>query len=195
MQTIHFFRQAVFGLAAALTTCAAHAQATPTPQAQPKPAPQSRTLLAADKPSPAAVATGKIGGADVTVNYSSPGVKGRKIFGGLEPYGKVWRAGANEATTVEFSKDVMVEGKPLAAGKYGFFVIPAEGQWTVILNKVPNQWGAFKYDEKQDALRVMVTPRKAATLTERLMYEVTPKGLVLRWENVELPVMVTAKAS
>ncbi|UOR00106.1 DUF2911 domain-containing protein [Hymenobacter sp. 5317J-9] len=146
---------------------------------------------AKEKPSPAATATGKIGTADVTVNYSSPGVKGRKIFGGLEPYGKVWRAGANEATTVEFSKDVTVEGKPLPAGKYGFFVIPAEtGKWTVIFNKVPNQWGAFKYDEKQDALRVMVAPRKSASVTERLAYEVTPKALVLRWENVELPVAI-----
>ncbi|MBF9143143.1 DUF2911 domain-containing protein [Hymenobacter sp. BT439] len=143
------------------------------------------------KPSPAATATGKVGSTDVTVNYSSPGVKGRKIFGGLETYGKVWRAGANEATTVEFSKDVKVEGKALPAGKYGFFVIPAEsGPWTVIFNKVPNQWGAFKYDEKQDALRVMVTPRKSATLTERLVYEIKSPGLVLRWENIELPVAI-----
>ncbi|MBF9223253.1 DUF2911 domain-containing protein [Hymenobacter sp. BT662] len=143
------------------------------------------------KPSPPATATGKIGGADVTVNYSSPGVKGRKIFGGMEPYGKVWRAGANEATTVEFSKDVTVEGKPLPAGKYGFFLIPAEkDKWTVIFNKVPNQWGAFKYDEKQDALRVMVAPRKTSSVTERLAYEVTPKALVLRWENVEVPVTI-----
>ncbi|HEX8328746.1 MAG TPA: DUF2911 domain-containing protein [Hymenobacter sp.] len=194
MKTSLLFRRLALGLAAALTASAAYAQVTPTPQAQPMPAPESRALVQT-KPSPAATATGKIGAADVTVNYSSPAVKGRKIFGGLEPFGKVWRAGANEATTVEFSKDVTVEGKPLPAGKYGFFVIPAEGQWTVIFNKVPNQWGAFKYDEKQDALRVMVTPRKAAALTERLLYEVTPKGLVLRWENVELPVMVNAKAS
>ena len=178
MKTIHLLRYVVFGLATTLLTSAAFAQATPATPAQ------------AAKPSPAATATGKIGTTDVTVNYSSPGVKGRKIFGGLEPYGKVWRAGANEATTVEFSKAVMVEGKPLPAGKYGFFLIPTEKQWTVIFNKVPNQWGAFKYDEKQDALRVMVTPRKTATPTERLVYEVTPKGLVMRWETVELPVAI-----
>jgi len=181
MKTSCLLRAAALGLVATLSTGLAHAQTDMT-----KPA-----ASAAAKPSPAATASGKIGATDVTVNYSSPGVKGRKIFGGLEPYGKVWRAGANEATTVEFSKDVKVEGKVLPAGKYGFFVIPAEtGPWTVIFNKVPNQWGAFKYDEKQDALRVQVTPRKAPALVERLAYDVTPQGLTLRWENVELPVAI-----
>ncbi len=191
MKSFLNLRSAVFGLTLALAAAAAHAQTAPAtaPKMLP-PNPQSRALLEA-KPSPAATATGKIGATDVTVNYSSPGVKGRKIFGGLETYGKVWRAGANEATTMDFSKTVMVEGKALPAGKYGFFVIPAEsGQWTVIFNKVPNQWGAYEYDEKQDALRVLVTPRKTAALTERLAYEVTPTGLVLRWENVELSVAV-----
>ena len=187
MKAFIFLRTAAFGLTLVLAGAAAQAQTAPL--TQPTPNPQSRALLE-PKPSPAATATGKIGTTNVTVNYSSPGVKGRKIFGGLEPYGKVWRAGANEATTVEFSKAVTVEGKVLPAGKYGFFVIPAEGAWTVIFNKVPNQWGAFKYEEKQDAMRVMVTPRKTAAVTERLAYGVTPKGLVLRWENVELPVAI-----
>jgi hypothetical protein len=182
MQTTPLLRHVVFGCVAALTTSAAYAQATPATPATP---------AKEAKPSPAATAAGKIGATDVTVNYSSPGVKGRTIFGGLEPYGKVWRAGANEATTVEFSKDVTVEGKPLAAGKYGFFLIPAEkDKWTVIFNKVPNQWGAFKYDQKQDALRVLVMPRKTASVTERLVYEVKPPGVVLRWENVEVPVAI-----
>ena len=182
MKSFPILRIAALGLTLALAG-AVHAQTMPV--TMPVPAKD------AAKPSPAATARGKIGATDVTVNYSSPGVKGRTIFGGLEPYGKVWRAGANEATTVEFSKAVMVEGKALPAGKYGFFVIPAEsGQWTAIFNKVPNQWGAFKYDEKQDALRVMVTPRKTAAVTERLAYEVTPKTLVLRWERVELPVAI-----
>ena len=166
--------------AVALTTTAAHAQAG-----------MAKTDAATEaKPSPAATVKGKIGAADVTVNYSSPAVKGRKIWGGLEPYGKVWRAGANEATTVEFSKAVTVEGKALPAGKYSFFVIPTEKQWTVIFNKEPNQWGAYKYDQKLDALRVMVTPRKASALAERLAYDVTPKGLTLRWENVEMPLAI-----
>ena len=186
MKAFPILRTAACGLVLALAGTAARAHTAPL--TQPALSPQSRALLE-PKPSPAATATGKIGTTNVTVNYSSPGVKGRKIFGGLEPYGEVWRAGANEATTVEFSQAVTVAGKALPAGKYGFFVIPTAGAWTVIFNKVPNQWGAFKYDEKQDALRVMVTPRKTA-LTERLAYGVTPKGLVLRWENIELPVAI-----
>ena len=188
MKNLRPLRFAACGLVATLATSAAYAQTTPATQPQPTLSPQSRALME-PKPSPAATATGKIGTSAVTVNYSSPAVKGRPIWGGLVPYGQVWRAGANEATTVEFSKDVMVEGKALPAGKYGFFMLPTEKQWTVIFNKVPNQWGAFKYDQKQDALRVMVTPRKTA-LTERLAYEVTPKGLVLRWENLEVPIAI-----
>ena len=175
MHTFQLLRYAIFGLAAGLTTGTAFAQTETAKEA---------------KPSPAATATGKIGAANVTVAYSSPAVKGRPIWGGLVPYGQVWRAGANEATTVEFSKSVTVEGKALAAGKYGFFVIPTGKQWTVIFNREPNQWGAYKYDQKQDALRVTVTPRKTAAPSERLVYEVTPKGLVLRWENLEAPIAV-----
>jgi len=140
--------------------------------------------------SPPATASGKIGGTVVTVTYSSPAVKGRPIWGSLVPYGEVWRAGANEATTVEFSKPVKVEGKDLPAGKYAFFTIPTKDSWTVIFNKEHKQWGAYEYKEKQDALRVTAKPRKAAKTAERLAYEVTPKGLVLRWENLELPVAV-----
>ncbi|WP_426058214.1 DUF2911 domain-containing protein [Hymenobacter sp. B1770] len=174
MKTIQLLRRFAFGLATLLTASTAYAQ-TEAPK---------------EKPSPAATASGKIGAADVTVKYSSPAVKGRTIWGGLEPYGKVWRAGANEATTVEFSKPVKVEGKALPAGKYSLFMIPTEKDWTVIFNKTAEQWGAYKYDEKQDALRVSVKPRKINTLTERLAYEVTPKGLVLRWEYMEVPVAV-----
>ena len=141
----------------------------------------------ATKPSPPAEATGKIGDATVTVNYSSPAVKGREVWGGLVPYGKVWRAGANEATTITVDKDVMVEGKTLPAGTYSFYTIPGEDEWTVIFNKTAKQWGT-QYDEKQDALRVMAKPQKSTGMNERLAYEVTDNGIVLRWENVELPV-------
>lgn len=182
MTTLSLFRVAALGLVAVLTTNVAHAQTQSKPNVA--------LVQEPAKPSPAATATGKIGAADVTVNYSSPAVKGRAIWGGLVPYGQVWRAGANEATTVEFSKAVTVEGKALPAGKYGFFVLPTDKQWTSIFNKVPNQWGAFKYDQKQDALRVTVTPRKAASPAERLVYEVTPTGLTLRWEKLEALVLV-----
>ncbi|KUG08950.1 hypothetical protein ASU33_09700 [Solirubrum puertoriconensis] len=141
------------------------------------------------KPSPAATATGKAGNANVTVKYSSPAVKGRKIWGELVPYNQVWRAGANEATTITFDKPVTVEGKQLPAGTYAFFVIPTEQAWTAIFNKTANQWGSFKYDQAQDALRVTVTPRKAAMM-ERLTYTVTSPGVVLRWETMELPIAI-----
>ncbi|MEJ8757831.1 DUF2911 domain-containing protein [Pontibacter sp. H259] len=143
------------------------------------------------KASPAATATGKVGGATVTINYSSPSVKGRTIWGELVPYGKVWRSGANEATTVTFDKDVLIEGKPLAAGTYSFYTIPTEDKWTVIFNKTAKQWGT-QYDEKQDALRMTVTPRKAPVMSERLKYDITTDGLLLTWENLAVPVKITA---
>ena len=126
-------------------------------------------------------AEGTINGADITVNYSSPAVKGRKIFGDMIPYGKVWRAGANEATIFETSKDIKVEGKSLPAGKYSIFVIPGESMSTFIFNKQTGQWGT-QYDESQDAIRVEVPSGQTSALTERLTYDVVPDGLELKWE-------------
>ncbi|ARS36729.1 DUF2911 domain-containing protein [Pontibacter actiniarum] len=146
----------------------------------------------ANRQSPPASATGKVGNATVTVNYSSPAVKGREVWGALVPYGEVWRAGANEATTVAFDQDVTVEGQALPAGTYSFYAIPGEEAWTVIFNKVANQWGT-QYDAQQDALRVQVQPRQSASMNERLKYEVTDDGLVLMWENLEVPVSIQAE--
>lgn len=143
------------------------------------------------KPSPAATATGKVNGATITINYSSPAVKGRKIWGGLEAYDKVWRAGANDATTFETDKDIKVEGKNLPAGKYSFFLIPKEsGTWTAIFNKEPKQWGAFKYEEAKDALRVDVKVKPLAETQERLVYNVNSKGFSLNWDKVSVPVSI-----
>lgn len=142
-----------------------------------------------NRPSPPATATGKIGDALVTIDYSSPAVKNRQVWGELVPYGRVWRAGANEATTVEFSQDVLVEGQHLAKGKYSFYTIPGENQWTVIFNKATGQWGT-EYDERQDALRVNVKPRSTNTLHERLSYQVARNGILMRWEKLELPVKI-----
>jgi len=144
----------------------------------------------ASRPSPPASASGKISAATITINYGSPSVKGRKVWGDLVPYDKVWRAGANEATTFETDKDIKVEGKSLPAGKYGFFVIPGEKEWTIIFNKISNQWGAYKYDSSQDALRVTVMPHKSDKMYELLVYDVSDKGIVLRWENLEVPVAI-----
>ncbi|MDX5482638.1 MAG: DUF2911 domain-containing protein [Hymenobacteraceae bacterium] len=142
--------------------------------------------------SPPDSASGKIGDAMIKINYSSPSVKGRTIWGELVPYGEVWRSGANEATTVEVDQDVMVEGRELPAGRYSFYTIPGEDEWTVIFNKVADQWGTA-YDEGQDVLRVTATPRQSANMNERLIYDVTDDGIVLLWENVELPISVKDK--
>jgi hypothetical protein len=142
-----------------------------------------------NRPSPPATASGKIGDALVTIDYSSPAVKNRKVWGELVPYGKVWRAGANEATTIEFSQDVQVEGRHLAKGKYSLYTIPNENSWTVIFNKATGQWGT-EYDERQDALRVTVKPRKAPKMHERLAYVVAKNGILMRWENLELPIKI-----
>lgn len=143
------------------------------------------------KASPAATATGKVKGATITINYSSPAVKGRKIWGGLEAYDKVWRAGANDATTFETDKDIKVEGKTLAAGKYSFFLIPREsGTWTAIFNKEPKQWGAYKYEEAKDALRVDVKVKTLAETQERLVYKINSNGFVLEWDKVAIPVSI-----
>jgi hypothetical protein len=140
---------------------------------------------------------------DITIDYSRPGVKGRTIWGGLVPYGMTpgnqdsegkpfpWRAGANENTTIELSKDVLVEGKALAAGKYGIHMIPSAKEWIIIFSKDNAAWGSYTYNEKQDALRVTVTPVKAP-YTEWLMYGFedlagTSATAYLQWENLKVP--------
>ena len=148
----------------------------------------------ASRPSPPATASGKVKEANITINYSSPAVKGRQIFGSLVPYGEVWRAGANEATIFETDKDIKVEGKTLPAGKYSVYAIPGEKEWTIIFNKQTGQWGVKKggssRDAAQDALLVKVKPKKSSAMAERLAYDVNDKGFALRWENTEVPVSI-----
>lgn len=149
----------------------------------------------ANRASPAQTATGKVKDATITINYSSPAVRNREIFGALVPYGEVWRAGANEATLFETDKDIKVEGKTLPAGKYSIYAIPGEKEWTIIFNRQTGQWGvkrggATSREEAQDALTVKVKPKRSSALTERLSYDVTDKGFTLRWENTEVPVSI-----
>jgi tetratricopeptide (TPR) repeat protein len=141
--------------------------------------------------------TQKIGVTNITIDYHRPLAKGRKVFGGLEPYGKVWRAGANENTTIEFADAVTVEGQPLAAGKYGLHMIPGESEWTVIFSKAATAWGSFSYDEKEDALRVKVKPQ-ACEVHEALTYDFDdPKAnaatVTMRWDKVAVPFKVEVK--
>ncbi|SFO49355.1 Protein of unknown function [Algoriphagus ornithinivorans] len=144
------------------------------------------------RPSPLEVKDGEIAGKAFKVYYGSPAVKGREIWGDLVPYNVVWRTGANEATYVELSQDMTVEGKSLPAGKYSLFTIPKEsGKWTVIFN---SEWdlehGHFQYDEKNDVLRVEVTPVWGESLQERLSIDIENPGLVIRWEKLQLPIIV-----
>ena len=117
--------------------------------------------------------------------------RGRKIWGGLEKYGAVWRAGANENTTVSFDKDVKVAGQSLPAGKYGFFIIPNENEdWTVIFSKKNDAWGAYSYSESDDALRVSIKPEMVEDNQEELMYAVNNEGILFGWEKARLNIPV-----
>jgi tetratricopeptide (TPR) repeat protein len=136
----------------------------------------------------------RVGITDITINYHRPLVKGRKVWGGLVPYGQVWRAGANENTTIEFSDSVTIEGQSLAKGIYGLHMLPTENEWTIIFSKQADAWGSFSYNQAEDALRVTVKPQ-AAEMKEALAYEidnVTPDSAVvsLRWEKLAVPFKV-----
>jgi hypothetical protein len=146
---------------------------------------------AQNKPaSPAASATGKINGATISINYSSPSVKGRVIWGELVPYNKIWRAGANAATTIETDKDLTIEGSKLPAGKYSFFVIPNEKECVLIFNKVAKQSGTYDYNEKEDQLRVTVKQNASDSSTESLVYTINKNNIVLSWEKWNIPFSV-----
>jgi hypothetical protein len=138
-----------------------------------------------------AVAAQRIGLTDITVVYHRPHVKGRKIFGEVVPYGRVWRAGANDNTTIEFQDPISIEGQALAAGRYGLHMIPGPEEWTVIFSKNSTSWGSFSYDPSEDALRVKVKPSEGP-FRELLTYEFTElesdaASLVLEWERVVVP--------
>jgi hypothetical protein len=155
----------------------------------------ARADLDLPRPSPFAKVVQTVGLTDITVDYSSPGVKGRKIWGGVVPYDKMWRAGANQATKITFSRDVTFAGKPVPAGTYAFFVIPTKGAWTVILNKRADQSGTgANYNQAEDQVRVQVTP-KSAPMRERLAYLVADftddkAELELEWDKLRLAIPI-----
>jgi hypothetical protein len=152
------------------------------------------TILDLPRPSQHAVLTQRVGITDITINYHRPLVNGRKVWGGLVPYGQVWRAGANENTTIAFTDSVTIDGQPLPRGTYGLHMIPAENEWVVIFSKNSTSWGSFTYNQAEDALRVTVKPQPA-DLHEALTYdfdEVKPGSSVvtMRWEKVAVPFKV-----
>lgn len=165
----------------------------------------SATVSAQDlnlpRKSPGAGTSYTIGYTEVSIRYSSPAVRGREVWGGLVPFGEIWRAGANEATTIAFGTDVEVEGRPLPAGKYAFFLIPREeGKWTAIFNKTWDQWGAYDYNQGDDALRVEVEAQFSKQVNEEhLKYEVIGQNvengyILLSWEKLRLYLRVNVNA-
>jgi Protein of unknown function (DUF2911)/Tetratricopeptide repeat len=146
-----------------------------------------------------ALLTQRIGVTDITINYHRPLANGRQIWGKVVPYGEVWRAGANENTTIAFSDPVTIEGQPLDKGTYGLHMIPGENQWTVIFSRNSTAWGSFTYKQEEDALRVNVKPQ-TAELHDALTYdfdEVKPDSTVvtLRWDKVAVPFKVAVKVN
>jgi hypothetical protein len=132
----------------------------------------------------------------VSVKYYRPNTKGRKIFNGMEPYGIVWRTGANNATVIQLTDTIQVEGHTLQPGAYSLFSIPDPNEWTVIFNKNIDQWGAYSYDEKQDVLRVKVKPAKLATKVETLTIQFADVHeedclLQILWENTGITLHLT----
>ena len=151
-------------------------------------------LLNIPRQSQHAVITQRIGITDITINYHRPLVNGRKVWGDLVPYGQVWRAGANENTTIAFSDPVTIEGQPLDKGVYGLHMIPGENEWTVIFSHAATSWGSFTYKQAEDALRVTVKPQ-LADMHNALTYDfdkLTPTSAVveLEWEKVAVPFKV-----
>jgi hypothetical protein len=151
------------------------------------------------RPSPPAVASGKINGAKITIDYSSPSVKGRKIWGGLVPYNTLWRAGANEATIFSTDKAIEVDGKKLPAGKYSLFMTPGEKEWTVFFNSESGQWGdthegKANMDPKKVVLEVKVKPKESNEAQEKLVYTVvdkdSEKGFEMSWDKLRVFVPV-----
>lgn len=148
-------------------------------------------ILKGDIPSPQKRTSGKIDDVAVSIIYGSPSVRGRTIWGGLEPYGKVWRTGANEATIFQISEDMKVEGETLAAGRYALFTIPNKDTWSVIFNTAYDQWGAFEYDEAKDALRVETKPMPLQEKKEALDFIIDGNTIAMQWNNIHLPFKLT----
>lgn len=151
--------------------------------------------------SPACTLKQRVGLTDITVVYSRPSVKGREIFGGIVPYGVVWRTGANQATTLTFSTPVKLEGHEIPAGTYSLFTIPGRDEWTIIINKNANQWGAFQYTNKEDLLRFQVTPvtlRDTSIETFAIEFNhIRDESALLElvWDKTVVPIHLTVDVS
>ncbi|WP_445382561.1 DUF2911 domain-containing protein [Robiginitalea sp. IMCC43444] len=148
--------------------------------------------------SPHTSAMAMVGGAHVHIDYSSPGVRNRMIFGGLLPFDEVWQVGAHMATWIQTDKDLIIEDKVLEAGKYGMFAIPSREEWIWIFNKNWDQHGKDEYSEADDVIRIEVLPEKIDNITEQLTYKVEETGpssgiISMSWEQVKIEIPFTIK--
>jgi hypothetical protein len=152
------------------------------------------SAFAQDKPlSPLETVIGKLNGVETTIVYCRPSARGRTMIGGKEPFGEVWRTGANAATTITFDKDVKIEGKDLPAGKYSLFTIPNKDEWTIIFNSVHTQWGHYDYDKSKDVLRVTAKVEKPKAFVETFTIYTDKSNVTLAWENYKVSFNVKAK--
>lgn len=143
------------------------------------------------RPSPLKSTENNVGEAQIKIIYSSPGVKDREIWGDLVPYNKIWRTGANDATIFETSADLKINDTILKRGKYSLFTVPGESKWTVMINKVWDQWGAYNYDPSKDAIRMEVTPTKLDSLVERMQFKIENSGEIkFLWERLQFSFLV-----
>lgn len=194
-------------LAVVLTACTAKKESTDNTKVaeavQPKVKPPAVVILKQTetdtlKGSLNAVATGKIGDAQISISYHSPAVRGRIIWGGLVPFDKVWVTGAHMATSIELTKDFLIGDTTVPAGKYALFSIPGKDEWVLIINKNWQQHLTDDYDQKQDVVRVKVKPETQQEMQERLRYEVESENnsegeIVIYWEKLEVSLPVKLK--
>ena len=179
------FKRVIWSLAILLLACAATTAAAQD---------QTGGQQAKQPLSPPATAEGTIGGKKITIKYSAPSMRGRKIMGELVPYGKVWRTGANEATTLTTDADLMIGNVRVPRGQYTLFTLPGENGWKLIINKQTGQWGT-KYDESQDLARVDMNVKKTNSPVEKFVISIDPSGgnsgvLRMMWENKEVSVPI-----
>jgi hypothetical protein len=159
---------------------------------------QSAEASPAPSKSPKTEAMAMIGGNHIHIDYSSPSVRGRQIFGGLVGFGEVWSTGAHKATSIKFDKNVLIGGKEITAGKYGFFTIPGENEWTIIINKVWDMHLADDYNQSEDLIRISVTPEVLSETVESLTYTVSEKSantaeISMSWDKTKVSFEVVNK--
>ena len=138
-----------------------------------------------ERPSPLRSDTTTVNSSNLKIEFGSPAVKERVIWGGLESYGEIWRTGANEATRLTTTKGIKINGMALDSGKYSLFTIPRENEWTFILNENYKQWGTYDYDSTLDVLRTTIIPEKSAEFSERMKFYFENDSLKFHWENLK----------